>query len=488
MKQIQERPEYEGPFEAIGKHPQTPALSEAEGEDEEEMLAGVSSPSDIKIDSVSDFVSHLPDECLAYILKYLGFLDRESCSLVCRAWLRVEGQSRHRLSLEAKSNLLPVIPSLFTRFDAVTTLALKSGPPCKSVLIGDDALLLISLHCPNLTCLNLHACDQLTDVGITTFALNSKGTLKEFHCDFCNFSAKGMNAILNHCSSLEELSVDFLPGLVFSSAAMTIGPGVAACSLKTIRIKRLYNGQCFGPLIIGSKNLRTLKIFGCSGNWDKLFKTIVEQVTGLVEIHLETILISEAALVSISNCLDLEILHLVGIPNCTNAVLVSIVDHCKHLRELHILGVRNSNKISDEGITAIAKRCPYLEELILFGANNTTSLSLSVLAANCQNLKRLVLCWIDAVDDAVISCIAAQCIALKNLCIMCCPVTDHGLKALSLGCPNLVKVTIYGCLEITCDGRDRLKADRGSLDFNLLTIHDPFPSPFTAYVSKSYFN
>ncbi|XP_043689379.1 F-box protein At1g47056-like [Telopea speciosissima] len=428
--------------------------------------------------------SDLPDECLGYIFNFLGFLDRESCSLVCRRWLRVEGQSRHRISLEAKSDLLPDIPSLFTRFDAVTTLALKSGTPCRSVLIGDDALVLISIHCRNLTRLNLHACTELTDAGMASFAVNCKG-LKELYCGFCNFGAKGMNAVLDHCSSLEELSVECLGGLTDSCATMPIGPGVAAYSLKTICIKeQLYNGQCFGPLIVGSQNLRTLKISRCSGDWDKLFEAIVERVAGLVEIHLETIPISDAALVSISNCLDLEILHLVETTNCTNAGLVSIADHCKLLRELHLHSWRARYGIGDGGLTAIAKRCHDLEELIIFGAN-PTSLSLGLLAANCQNLERLALCWCATFGDAEISCIAAKCIALKNLCIMGGSITDDGLEALSGGCPNLVKVTMWHCDSLTRDGTDQLKAARGSLAVNLFN-RESDPCPFWANV-KLYF-
>ncbi|KAL5722894.1 putative VIER F-box protein 1 [Ranunculus cassubicifolius] len=46
-----------------------------------------------------DYISELPDECLACVFQSLGSGDRKRCSLVCRRWLLVEGQSRHRLSL-----------------------------------------------------------------------------------------------------------------------------------------------------------------------------------------------------------------------------------------------------------------------------------------------------------------------------------------------------------------------------------------------------
>ncbi|GFY95964.1 VIER F-box protein 1 [Actinidia rufa] len=373
------------------------------------------------------------------LLESLGSGDRKQCSLVCRRWLLVDGQSRHRLSLNAHSDLALVIPSIFSRFDAVTKLALKCDR--RSASIDDDALILISLRCRNLTRLKLRSCRELTDFGI--------------------------NAVLDNCSLLEELSVKRLRGLTDGAAAEPIGPGVASSSLKTICLKEILNGQCFGPLIIGSKNLRTLKLFRCSGDWDKLLEVIANRVTGMVEIHLERLQISDIGLSAISNCLSLEILHLVKTPECTNLGLKSVAENCKLLRKLHIDGWK-TNRIGDDGLTAVAKNCPNLQELVLIGVNPTKS-SIEILGINCQNLERLALCGSDTVGDAEISCIAVKCVALKKLCIKNCPVSDHGMEALAGGCPNLVKVKVKKCRGVTCEGADWLRASRGSLVVNLDT-------------------
>ncbi|KAJ0086234.1 hypothetical protein Patl1_08897 [Pistacia atlantica] len=340
------------------------------------------------VDEASDFISNLPDECLACIFQSLSSGDRKKCSLVCRRWLRIEGQSRHRLSLNAKSDLQNVIPSLFSRFDVVTKLALKCDR--RSVSIGDDALVLISLKCRNLTRLKLRACRELTDAGMSVFAKNCKG-LKKLSCGSCTFGAKGMNAVLDNCSTLEELSIKRLRGITDGAAAEPIGPGVASSSLKTICLKELYNGQCFGPLIIGANKLRTLKLFRCSGDWDKLLQLVTDRVTSLGEIHLERIQVTDVGLAAISNCLDLEILHLVKTPECTNLGLAALSERCKLLRKLHIDGWK-ANRIGDEGLISVAKCCPNLQELVLIGVN-PTKLSLEILASNCQNLERFSLVW-----------------------------------------------------------------------------------------------
>ncbi|KAI3807175.1 hypothetical protein L1987_23099 [Smallanthus sonchifolius] len=113
-------------------------------------------------------ISDLPDACLAYIFHFLGPADRKRCSLVCRCWLEVEGQSRNRLSLNAQSDLNSVAQSLFSRFDAVTKLSLRCDR--RSSSIGDDALILISQRCQNLIRLKLRSCRQLTDSGIETLS------------------------------------------------------------------------------------------------------------------------------------------------------------------------------------------------------------------------------------------------------------------------------------------------------------------------------
>nr|XP_016455607.1 PREDICTED: F-box protein At1g47056-like [Nicotiana tabacum] len=410
-----------------------------------------------------DYTNYIPDECLACIFQSLSSGDRKSCSLVCRRWLRVEGQSRHRLSLNAQSDLVTVVPLIFSRFDSVTKLALKCDR--RSTSIGDEALVLISLRCRNLTRLKLRSCRELTDAGMEAFAKNCKG-LKKLSCGSCAFGAKGMNAVLNNCSALEELSVKRLRGITDGASAEPIGPGVAGGSLRVICLKELYNGQCFGPLIIGSKNLRTLKLFRCSGDWDKLLEVIAEQVScGLVEVHLERLQVSDTGLAAISKCLNLEILHLVKTPECTNIGLKTVAEHCKLLRKLHIDGWK-TNRISDEGLIAVAKHCPNLQELVLIGVNPTCA-SLEKLATNCLNLERLALCGSETVGDPELSCIAAKCNALRKLCIKSCPVSDQGMEALAGGCPNLVKVKVKKCRLVTSESADWLRTTRGSVAVNL---------------------
>ncbi|XP_006339852.1 F-box protein At1g47056-like [Solanum tuberosum] len=409
-----------------------------------------------------DYTDDLPDECLALIFQCLSSGDRKKCSLVSRRWLLVEGQSHHRLALNAKVEILPHVPTIFTRFDSVTKLALRCDR--KSVSINDEALTLISLRCSKLIRLKLRGCRDVTEVGMSAFARNCK-SLKKFSCGSCMFGAKGMNALLDNCSSLEELSVKRLRGINDGFAADPIGPGAAASSLKSICLKELYNGQCFAPLITGSKNLKTLKLLRCLGDWDRLFETIGSRENHVSEIHLERLQVGDTGLTAISNCPKLEILHLVKTPECTDAGVVAVASKCKLLRKLHIDGWR-TNRIGDEGLVAIAENSSNLKELVLIGLN-PTSTSLLAIASNCKKLERLALCGSDTIGDPEVSCIATKCMALKKLCIKGCEVTDQGIESFAWGCPNLVKIKVKKCKHVTGDVADRLRARRQSLAVNL---------------------
>ncbi|CAA0840994.1 F-box protein [Striga hermonthica] len=410
-----------------------------------------------------DYTSEIPDECLALIFQLLSSGDRKRCSLVCHRWLAVEGQSRHRLALNASAEVAEHLPAVFTRFHCVTKLALRCDR--KSVSINDGALTLISMRCRNLTRLKLRGCREISDLGMLALATNCR-SLRKFSCGSCMFGAKGMNALLDNCSSLEELSIKRLRGLNDGYAAEPIGPGVAASSLKSITLKELYNGQCFGPLIIGSKNLKSLKILRCLGDWDRLLETITRgKKSSLTEIHLERLQVSDAGLIAISKCPDLEIFHLVKAPDCSNDGIIAIAENCRLLRKLHIDGWR-TNRIGDEGLVAIAKNSMNLVELVLIGVN-PSSVSLMAMASNCQKLERLALCGSESIGDPEIACIAAKCSALKKLCIKGCRVTDSGIEAFAFGCPNLVKIKVKKCRGVTSEVAEWLRARRVTLSVSL---------------------
>ncbi|GKU94800.1 hypothetical protein SLEP1_g8237 [Rubroshorea leprosula] len=432
----------------------------------------MSSPANVSSDSGElakevavnlDYTEEIPDECLAYIFQFLGTGDRKRCSLVCKRWLRVDGQSRYRLSLNAQSEIVGSLPSIFTRFDSVTKLALRCER--KSISVNDDALVLISTRCRNLGRLKLRGCREITDCGMARFAENCKN-LKKLSCGSCMFGAKALNAVLNNCANLEELSVKRLRGI--QEGAEAIEPGAAASSLQSICLKELINAQPFESLVVGSKKLKSLIIIRCLGDWNRVLEMIGKQngsSNSLMEIHLERLQVSDLGLTAISKCPNIENLHVVKTPDCTNFGIVSVMEHCRLLKKLHIDGWR-MNRIGDESLIAVAKHCSNLQELVLIGVNATLE-GLRAIAGNCLKLERLALCGSATIGDPELLCIAAKCVSLKKLCVKGCPISDIGIAALAWGCPNLVKIKVKKCIRVSSGIGEWLRERRGSVVVNM---------------------
>ncbi|CAN7090092.1 unnamed protein product [Brassica rapa subsp. narinosa] len=400
-----------------------------------------------------DYTEDLPGECLAHVFQYLGAGDRKRCSLVCKRWLFVDGQNRHRLSLDARDEILSFLPSMFDRFDSVTKLALRCDR--KSLSLSDEALVMISVRCANLTRVKLRGCREITDLGMVEFAKNC-GNLKKLSVGSCNFGAEGVNAMLENCKALEELSVKRLRGIHEAPELVC-----SSSSLRSVCLKELVNGQVFEPLVANTRTLKTLKIIRCLGDWDKVLKTIGEGDSSLSEIHLERLQVSDFGLSAVSKCSKVETLHIVKTPECSNYGLIDVAERCKLLRKLHIDGWR-TNRIGDEGLMAVAKNCLNLQELVLIGVN-ATHMSLAAIASNCEKLERLALCGSGTIGDTEIACIAKKCGALRKFCIKGCAVSDLGIEALAVGCPNLVKLKVKKCKVVTGEIGEWLRERRRTL-------------------------
>lgn len=417
----------------------------------------------ISLDPPRDLSLNLPDDCLALIFQPLLSADRNRCSLVCRRWLAVDAQSRHRLILSASADLLAASPTLFTRFNALTNLILRC--PRGSDGIIDEDLALISARCPKLTRIKLRSCRSLTESGMHALATHLPN-LRKLCCVSCTVGASGINAVLRNCPLLEDLSLKRLRGLRKVPSDILVG----GPSLRSIYLKELKNSQCFVPLIAGSPNLQNIKLSGCSGKLDLLLEEIARRIPGISTLNLEKLKIRDHNLFAFSTCINLENLYLVKIPKCTDAGLAAIAKNCHMLCKIQINCWKVQGGIGDEGLMAVARHCPNLQELKLIGVNPSW-LSLSHIAANCGKLELLVLSSSKTFGDKEMSCIAAKCIALKKLCVKRCPMSNRGLETLVDGFPNLVMVNLKKCKWVTLEGADWLRLNRPALaiDFEITT-------------------
>ncbi|XP_020081532.1 F-box protein SKIP2-like [Ananas comosus] len=120
----------------------------------------------------------------------------------------------------------------------------------------------------------------------------------------CSFGASGALAILRGCPLLEELSLKRLRGL--DSPLLLVdnddnaSGNATSSSLRSICFKELYNAQCFAPLILGAPNLKSLKLFRCSGDWYPFPEALPTATLALAEVHLEKLQVSDSRLTALA--------------------------------------------------------------------------------------------------------------------------------------------------------------------------------------------
>ncbi|KAI4330267.1 hypothetical protein MLD38_028567 [Melastoma candidum] len=404
-------------------------------------------------------IDDLPDDLLAHVFHYIPSPSRSPLSLVCRRFLHVDSLHRTRLSLPSppSPDLLSLLPR---RFPSLTSLTLRSS---SSSPFSDETLILLSLHFPRLVRLKLRSCRAVSDRGMSAAAANL-GSLKKFSCSSCTFGVRGIDAVLRHCHGLEELSVKRLR--IYEGNERVGEEGMAFPQLKKICLKELIFGQCFRDLLVKAIGLTSLKVVRCIGDWDDIICDVARANNQkLSEIHLEKIQISDVGISSMSRCKGIESLFLVKIPECTNSGISQVVEGCRGLRKIHLDGWR-INRIGDDALVAISSHSERLQELVLIGVN-ATSVGLGAVSSRCKQLERLAFCGSDTIGDDVLACVASKCSGLRKLCIKNCPVSDTGIEALALGCPNLVKVKVRKCQGVSGRGVEWLKEKRKHLVLNL---------------------
>ncbi|XXG70924.1 hypothetical protein AAC387_Pa07g0291 [Persea americana] len=418
-----------------------------------------------------DLTLLLPEECLACVMEKLGSLDRNTCSLVCKRWNLIDSRSRQRLVLAANSEVTPSLPAILSRFDAVSVLSLKCSR--RHTSIDDSAFYLIARSLVSLKKLKLKGCVGIRDDGVDAASHLLRRSLRKLSCNSCSFTCIGLSSLLSRCRLLEDLTLKRLKNLkhqLLLDADDGDGGGggggdAPLARLQRLCLKDLHNANLLAPLISSSKSLRTLVICRSAGLWDPVFLGLCSG--SLAEIQLENLQLSDAGLLAISSaCLDLEVLYISRASHCTDAGFAAIAASCRKLRKLHIDTCAKFGGyyggVGDDGVVSIAARCSQLQEVVLMGVALTV-ISLHALASNCPSLERMALCNIDSVGDPELGFVAAKFSALRKLCIKNCPVSDAGIEAIAAGCPNLVKLKVKRCKEVTQANVCRLRQQRVEL-------------------------
>ncbi|CAI5487307.1 unnamed protein product [Closterium sp. Naga37s-1] len=415
--------------------------------------------------TAEDLTANLPDDCLVHVFRKLGTSDLARCSLVCRRWFMLDAETRPSMSLRATLDAAPDLASLFRRFTGVQKLVLKCE---RNVLSIDDASLdTIARQCVYLRKLKLKNCRQITDDGMERFA-QACPELRKFSCGSCGFGLRGLNALLNGCIHLEDLTVKRSLHPSLPKDRVTQIPHVsdslsppANLSLKRLCLKDQRQSHIWVPLLQATSRLETLILARNAGHWDQvLVSSLREKLTPeLSQIYVERVQITDKGLQCIGKCPKLEALVVVRTPECTDAGMAAVAAGCSGLKRLHVEGWAPGH-LGDPGLSAIARHCRQLQELLLVSHACTVS-SLQLLASNCPSLERLTLCSGHNMGDPELATLAYSCSNLRRLCVKACnKVTDLGIYALANGCPSLQRLKVRRCPAVSAHSLSVLQEQR----------------------------
>ena len=338
-------------------------------------------------------MSTLGDDELGLILNWVHApYDRNSFSLVCKQWQRVEGLTRLSIRVLEPDSLrgfLPRCPNLVT-FGC-------SRP------ITDDNLKFLAKTCPKIEVLNLNL-------------KRPREIYEEFAPGFNDVGDDGLCALANGC-----------------------------CKLSKVLLRRRKNIGNVGvvSLINLAQNLTNLDLAWCSLIMDQALEAI-GAANSITVLNLEGCsLITDVGLASLATGALSRSLKKLVIAECDQITDygVSLLRLMCYLEELNM--AECGPKVTDIGCVEIAA-IQTLKRLNLSWLINVSDPTLVALAENCRNLVMVDLTGCELITGAGIRAFADHgCVELEALVLLSCyNISAFDLEHLALGCPSLSYVVL----------------------------------------------
>ncbi|KAL8127600.1 hypothetical protein AgCh_014486 [Apium graveolens] len=244
-------------------------------------------------------------------------------------------------------------------------------------------------------------------------ALGTHATrLKNLSCRYCGFGAKPLNALLSHSSSLQTVSL-----CRFEPRELLIYPGAAADSLKSIRLKHLSsNPQWFEPLLIGSKNLTSLRINQCHWDWSGVLNMVASRDNCVFKVSLyEVEVIKDIGLSALSNSSKLEYLNVTSCYRSLNdEALIAISNKCLNLTTFKLTD--RCHLVTHLGMAALGMHAKRLKEFWCKNCNFGPK-ELNALVFNSSSLQKISVKDLHGVHSADLIYPCAEGSSLKSICL-----------------------------------------------------------------------
>ncbi|MBA0693563.1 hypothetical protein Goari_003929, partial [Gossypium aridum] len=447
----------------------------------------------------TEFQSPYPDQVLENVLEnVLHFLtsrrDRNTASLVCKSWYRVEALTRSELFI---GNCYAVSPARATaRFTRVRALHLKGRPRFADFNLMPSGwgahfnpwVLAFAKACPWLEKVYLKRM-SVTDDDLATLAESFLGfkELVLFCCD--GFGTSGLAIFVSKCRQLKVLDLiesevsddetdwilcfpegeSHLESLIFDCVECPINFEALerlvarSPSLKKLRLNRYVSiGQLYRLMVqapqlthLGTGSFSPSEIAG-QGDQEPDYVTAFAACKSLVCLSGFREIIPDYLPAIYPICANLTSLNF-SYANITAEQLKPIISNCHKLQVFWVL-----DSICDEGLQAVAATCKELRELRVFPVDAredsdgpVSEVGFQAISEGCRKLQS-ILYFCQRMTNAAVIAMSRNCpdLVVFRLCIMGRHRPDHvtgepmddGFGAIVMNCKKLTRLAVSGLL------------------------------------------
>ncbi|KAG7591460.1 Leucine-rich repeat cysteine-containing subtype [Arabidopsis thaliana x Arabidopsis arenosa] len=398
-------------------------------------------------------MNYFPDEVIEHVFDFVvSHRDRNSISLVCKSWHKIERLSRKEVFI---GNCYAINPErLIGRFPCLKSLTLKGKPHfadfnlvphewggfvlpwiealarsrvgleelrLKRMVVTDESLELLSRSFANFKSLVLVSCEGFTTDGLASIAANCRQLreldLQENEID--DHRGQWLNCFPDSCTTLISLNFACLKGETNVAALERLV--ARSPNLKSLKLNRAVPLDALARLMSCAPQLVDLGVGSYENEPDpesfaKLM-TAIEKCMSLRSLSgfLEVAPLCLPAFYPI--CQNLISLNLSYAAEIQGNHLIKLIQLCKRLQRLWIL-----DSIGDKGLAVVAATCKELQELRVFPSD--------VHGEEDNNA---------AVTEVGLVAISAGCPKLHSILYFCKQMTNAALIAVAKNCPNFIR-------------------------------------------------
>ncbi|XWS30558.1 hypothetical protein CRYUN_Cryun24cG0129000 [Craigia yunnanensis] len=395
-------------------------------------------------------MNYFLDEVLEHVFDFItSNRDRNSVSLVCKSWYKIERYSRQRVFI---GNCYSISPErLINRFPGLKSLTLKGKPHfadfnlvpddwggfvcpwiealaksrigleelrLKRMVVSDESLGLLSKSFVNFKSLVLVSCEGFTTDGLASIAANCRFLreldLQENEVD--DHRGHWLSCFPESCTSLVSLNFACLKGEINLGALERLV--ARSPNLKSLKLNPAVPLDILQKLLMRAPQLVDLGTGSyvhdpSSEVYNKLKSAIqrcksIRSLSGFLEVAPRCM----SAIYPI--CGNLTFLNLSYAQGLHGNKLTKLIQHCRKLQRLWILDC-----IGDKGLGVVASSCKELQELRVFPSD--------LFGANY------------AVTEEGLVLISAGCPKLNSLLYFCRQMTNAALITVAKNCPNFIR-------------------------------------------------